>query len=210
MPLVLGTAIRQRDGGCYAELPFAVRDGDISFINYRIDRMKNVECADTPAEPFEEHISEQRRYILELKRSIENGRREAKLRGIIYHEPNCDISDLDDTRRIDSNGFNLGEYIFRSRIMYTDKMADRVRIKLDRNALGGVIDLFGFDIDVSPLYDKSLTADIQNVTETTVIKWALQYSESVEIMEPASLRSALAEKIARLTEKYRQGDTDGE
>lgn len=32
--------------------------------------------------------------------------------------------------------------------MYTDKMVDRVKAKLDRRALNGVIDLFGFDIDV--------------------------------------------------------------
>ena len=189
---------------------FVAEEEKIQFINYRIDRMKNVECTDTPAELFEEHISEKRRYILDLKRSIEEGRRAAKRRGIIYSEPNYDISDLDDTRRIDGNGFNLSEYIFRSKIMYTDTMVDRVRVKLDRNSLGGVIDLFGFDIDVYPLDDKTVMVDIHNVTEMTVIKWALQFSEQVEIMEPAPLRSALAEKAAQLTEKYRQGDTDGE
>ena len=183
---------------------------EIRFINYRIDRMKNVVCTDVPAERFEAHMSEKRKYILDLKRNMEHGMRVAKQEHRIYHEPNDDISALDEARRIDNNGFNLGEYIYRSKIMYTDKMVDRVRVRLDKRSLNGVVDLYGFDIDVRPFDEKTLLVDIHNVTEITIIKWAMQFGEAVEVLEPLELRTTILEKLSQLTEKYRKGVADGD
>lgn len=75
---------------------FYLKGDEVGFINYRIDRMKNVKCTDISAQRFEEHLSEQRKYILELKRSIDKGRHVAKAENRIYQEPIDDITALDE------------------------------------------------------------------------------------------------------------------
>ena len=189
---------------------FYYNGSEVKFINYRIDRMKNVKCTDIPAEKFEDYISEKRKYILDLKRNIDKGKKTAVEENRIYHEPNDDIAVLDEARRIDNNGFNIGEYLHRSKIMYTDKMIDRVSAKVDRKSLNGIIDIFGFDIDVYPYDEKYLTVYIHNVTETTVIKWALQFYESAQVTAPAELCTKIASVIASLAEKYEHGGSSND
>ena len=211
-----GTAIRTVDPikvVCVNNLFYLVvcyyKDGEVKFINYRIDRMKSVECTDVPAMKYEDCLSEQGKYVLALKRSMDKGRREAKAEGRIYHEPNDDATALDEAHRIDSNGFNLREYINKSKIMYTDKMVDVVKVKLDRHSINGMIDLFGFDIDVAPLDEEYVTVYIHNVTETTIVKWAMQFCEAVEVLEPLALRETVRQKVAMLLEKYKGGESNG-
>lgn len=192
----------------------------IGFINYRIDRMKNVVCTDDDVDSFADYLRKERQELLRLKERIDKERNDAHNADRIYFEPKSDPIYLDVSQRIDDRGFNVGEYIQRSKWMFTDRKYDSAVIRVKKIFMNTIVDTFGFNIDVitsdgdtAGNNEAQATLRVYNVSETSLINLALQFPGlaeviSAEINDPRHdndhkpIRTLISEKISRLSEIY--------
>ena len=65
-----------------------------------------------------------------------------------------------------------------------------------------IIDRFGENVRFSARNADNFTAEITAVTGEGFISWLLQYGNSVEVIRPAKLRAAVAQRAAELVNLY--------
>ena len=72
---------------------------------------------------------------------------------------------------------------------------ESIRMRCDKKALRYVLERFGFDIMIIPLNNGEKFETVVTVPAQGVLYWALQQLQSVEILEPQSLRNQITEII---------------
>ncbi len=84
------------------------------------------------------------------------------------------------------HGLNLSEHLAEHMYMFTGRSIP-VKFRASRSIINDIIDWFGTDVRFSDVTDRHMTVDVK-VSETDMLKWALQYAEHAEILEPIHLR----------------------
>lgn len=124
------------------------------------------------------------------------------------------IDRITDLKRLDAHfapiqTFNLKEYLDSHPYMGTGK-AVTVRMKIDEEIIGEVIDAFGDDFkivsDRFPNYGKLEIEIKSNIND--MFSWALQFGDYVEILEPQSLRDRMRETVETMHKKYYRTNDD--
>lgn len=184
-------------------ITFFVRDGEITYINYRIDKMKNVRCTDIPADHYEDHISEEEKYYLELKNRIQSEKEAAMRSKKIYEGSGADVAAEDCAKHMDRCGFNIGEYISKHPTMFNDRIVESLKMRADRKCIGRIIDTFGFEPDITDESESTVIVTLYNTSFTSVRQFALQYYDEVEILDP-TVREELKTAISTLAAKYKE------
>ena len=97
--------------------------------------------------------------------------------------------------------FSIKEYMKEHIYMVAGKSV-LAKIKIDNeNRINDIVSWFGDKISITATND-GIFASV-TVNEESLIYWALQYGEHVEIVEPQSTRERIRQVLATLTEKYK-------
>ncbi len=171
------------------------------YTNYRIDRMKDVQCLAEDAESFEDKLPASERRALALRRVVSeagsvSGTRLSRLKGI----PN-DIKEL--ARRLDNRGFAVSRYRYSNPVMHTGGREKEIVLRCEKYMMNSIIDTFGFDIHTKIEVDSGKVLVVLRDTATAGVKlFALEYGEGVEVLSPLSLRSSVAETVSKMNAVY--------
>lgn len=76
-----------------------------------------------------------------------------------------------------------------------------VKLRAETNLMDELIDWFGKDFRITEETDSQMTV-ILKCNEQAMKYWALQYGNSVEILEPSSLRKSVANIVSGMYKKY--------
>lgn len=102
--------------------------------------------------------------------------------------------------------FNLKEYIDSHPYMYCGQ-AESIKLKINTNVVGEVIDAFGDNFIVEKIDGKeaviSLKANIQGMFD-----WAMRMGNYVEVISPQGLRDKIRESVTIMERKYSQNEDD--
>lgn len=104
------------------------------------------------------------------------------------------------------NGLNLPKHMAEHIYMFS---GDSVPIKMiaDKSILNELIDWFGKDFRIDETENHNQIMIRLTCNEYAFFYWALQYGPYVEVLEPASLRSKIADTISEMNDKYhREGN----
>ena len=124
------------------------------------------------------------------------------------------IDRITDLKRLDAHfapiqTFDLKEYLDSHPYMGTGK-AVTVRMKINEEIIGEVIDAFGDDFKiVSERFPKYGKLDIEiksNIND--MFSWALQFGDYVEIIEPQQLRDRIQNTVEAMHKKYSRTSDD--
>lgn len=96
--------------------------------------------------------------------------------------------------------FDPVEYRDRTPVMYPGK-TEYVLMRCRKNMLSVLVDFFGRLPEYSPQPDGSILAGLK-VSLSGAKLFALQYTDSVEVLQPESLREQIAETLRGALEKY--------
>lgn len=176
--------------GYYYLVTFYInKNGELKYINYRIDRMKDAKCLLTDAEPLSKHLVKREATVYNTRMDGTDGKR-------------LDPKLIEETKRIDDRGFSVGKYRYSHPVMHTGDMLPEVVIRMKEFLMNNAIDTFGFEFLVKKEQDGYLTITLSNVSASGVKMWALEYGDNCEVLEPPSLRKAMASTAEKLARKY--------
>ena len=99
------------------------------------------------------------------------------------------------------NGLDLPRHMSERLYMFSGSIV-RASFIAKRWALVHIFDWFGQDADVVDVDDDHVKVRVR-VSEQAMLYWALQFSEYVEVLEPATLRDSLRTAGEAISEKYR-------
>lgn len=166
------------------------------FINFRIDRMKNVKCLDENAVPIKDYLPRESKNALETKQNLKRLKKLGK-------EPRVPQNLVEASKRMDDRGFSVAKYKSSHPIMYSENELPIIRIKCNIMRMNNAIDTFGFDFSVAPTENPDeVIITLHNTDAQGVKMWALEYGDTCEIIEPASLRDDIRNSLSAMLEMY--------
>lgn len=182
--------------GYYYLVALTFENDKARFINFRIDRMKNVKCLDKKAVPIHDYLPRESKNALETKQQLKRLKKQGK-------EARVSPSLVDASKRMDDRGFSIAKYKSSHPIMYSENQLPVIRIKCKVERMNNVIDTFGFDISVAPTGNPDEVVITLHDTDAQGVKmWAMEYGDTCEILEPASLRDDIRDTLSKMLEIY--------
>jgi len=100
------------------------------------------------------------------------------------------------------NGFKLADYMNEHPYMSISGKISRVVFKIDKKAIGHVLDWFGKDVSFMDETKDTVTTAV-TVNEEAMLYWALQYGQLVEILSPPGMRKKIRDVVIKMNEIYR-------
>ncbi|MDY6016774.1 MAG: WYL domain-containing protein [Oscillospiraceae bacterium] len=98
------------------------------------------------------------------------------------------------------NGLDLPKHVAEHIYMFCGESVN-AKFRADRFIVNDIVDWFGTGVKFSNETDKTVDVSVK-VNEMAMFHWAMQYGTHVEILEPESLRSKVAEAVKGMNEKY--------
>lgn len=99
------------------------------------------------------------------------------------------------------NGLNLPKHMTEHIYMFSGQ-STRVKFLAPKNMMDEIIDWLGKDLNIKTLGKEGQIEVSLNCNENSMFYWALQYGPYVEVLEPKSLRTRIAEAVKQMGEKY--------
>lgn len=99
------------------------------------------------------------------------------------------------------NGLNLPKHMAEHIYMFSGQ-STRVKFLAPKNMMDEIIDWLGKDLNIKTLGKEGQIEVSLNCNENSMFYWALQYGPYVEVLEPKSLRTRIAEAVKQMGEKY--------
>ena len=173
----------------------------IKFVYQKSSYLKN--------DKFKEHVvspyfmtNSQGKYYLVCNRDDMDNISHFKIEKIkdieIVNEPLFDSKNLEGYEK----GLDISKYTNENIYMFSGKTVS-AKLKLENeNAVDYVFDWFDKNNTLITQKDGVFYADVR-VNESALVYWALQYGESVEILEPISTRQKIAEIVSKMYNKYK-------
>ncbi len=182
--------------GYYYLVALTFENDKARFINFRIDRMKDVKCLSEDAVPFQEYLPSESKRALDTKGSIKN----CKMTGKAYSGGQ---DRLDKANRFDESGFSVGQYRSAHPIMYSEQELSDVKIKCKISLMNNAIDTFGFEFPVTRTDDPDeIIITLHHIDKEGVKLWVMEYGDSCEVLEPVELRNEIRDIVTRMSDKY--------
>lgn len=98
------------------------------------------------------------------------------------------------------NGLDLPKHVAEHIYMFCGESVN-AKFRADRFIVNDIVDWFGTGVKFSNETENTVDVSVK-VNEMAMFHWAMQYGTHVEILEPESLRSKVAEAIKGMNEKY--------
>ena len=113
----------------------------------------------------------------------------------------CDTA-LKPLRMVESfeNGIMLSEYIQSHPNLWSGEPM-RITFQCKQYMMNDVADSFGTDLRIETLPDDMMKVHVY-ASESAMLHWAIQFSDAVEVLSPASLRKQIAETLRNALKKY--------
>ena len=97
-------------------------------------------------------------------------------------------------------GIRLSEYI-KSHPNLWSGVPIHITFQCKQYMMNDVADSFGTDIHIEELPDDMMKVHVY-ASESSMLHWAVQFADAVEVLSPASLRKQIAETLRNALEKY--------
>lgn len=97
-------------------------------------------------------------------------------------------------------GIRLSEYI-KSHPNLWSGTPTHITFQCKQYMMNDVADSFGTDIHIEELPDDMMKVHVY-ASESSMLHWAVQFADAVEVLSPASLRKQIAETLRNALEKY--------
>lgn len=97
-------------------------------------------------------------------------------------------------------GIRLSEYI-KSHPNLWSGVPTHITFQCKQYMMNDVADSFGTDIHIEELPDDMMKVHVY-ASESSMLHWAVQFADAVEVLSPASLRKQIAETLRNALEKY--------
>lgn len=110
-------------------------------------------------------------------------------------DPLTPYKDVNDGKDIDYKDLSVSRPY-----MFADKSCD-IKIRCDEKYYDQIVDWFGFESFIEKKDNNMIEVTIKSSPEAFVY-WALQYGDICEVISPASVRSAIIEKIKEVNNNY--------
>lgn len=171
-----------------------------TYYKYNIDKKMEPECNPTVC-PYRIVAKNNHYYLICIEEPFDTFThyRLDKIKGLeILKDKFSPIKSIDLKKYIDSHPY-----------MYSGEVLN-VRMKIDEEIIGEVIDCFGDSFRVlnkNSINRGDLEIEIKSNTED-VYCWALQFGDYVEILEPQSLRDRMRETVETMHKKYYRTNDD--
>ncbi len=101
-----------------------------------------------------------------------------------------------------ADGYSLPKHMAEHIYMFSGPSV-RVKFLINDYRMNELIDWFGKDFRVLKSSKEGMIEVTVKCNETAMFYWALQYGPYVEVLEPAELRSKVAEAVTSMAEKYK-------
>lgn len=98
------------------------------------------------------------------------------------------------------NGIMLSEYIQSHPNLWSGEPM-RITFQCKQYMMNDVVDSFGTNLRIEKLPDDMVKVHVL-ASESAMLHWAIQFSDSVEVLSPASLRKQIAESFRNALKKY--------
>lgn len=98
------------------------------------------------------------------------------------------------------NGLDLPTHMAEHIYMFCGESVN-AKFRADRFIVNDIVDWFGTGVKFSNEAENTVDVSVK-VNEMAMFHWAMQYGTHVEILEPESLRSKVAEAVKGMNEKY--------
>ncbi len=99
------------------------------------------------------------------------------------------------------HGLDLPQHMAEHIYMFAGESV-RVRFKAKRKLIGDVLDWFGRDVALSDTGGDEMFVSVK-VNEQAMFYWAMQYGNSVEVLEPKELREKILNAAVAMAEKHK-------
>ena len=100
------------------------------------------------------------------------------------------------------NGFDVAKYMSEHIYMFADNVS-RIKLKVKKFIMGEVVDWFGLDFIVRSETEDEAVLQVK-CSEQAMVFWAMQYGESVDVLEPVSVREKITENVRAMLKKYEE------
>ncbi len=101
------------------------------------------------------------------------------------------------------NGFNLPEHMMEHIYMFSGP-SEPIVLEVDKSKIDDVIDWLGEEIYISEKENQQ-KVKVRVKANTNAMKyWAIQFGQSVEVLEPANLRQAVKDTLKEISDKYQE------
>ncbi len=116
-----------------------------------------------------------------------------------------EITDLvrKDSKCLDEmqNGFDLPRHMLEHIYMFGGE-SKRIKLRIKNEAVNDILDWLGTDIDIIPETENNTFTVTVKANEKAMKYWALQFGESVTILEPESLKMSILEAVDTIYQNY--------
>ena len=92
-----------------------------------------------------------------------------------------------------ANGIDLQKYMAEHIYMFSGESI-HVKFRTKQYIINDIIDYFGVEAKLSEINESDILVTVK-VNEDDMFKWAMQYCDNVEIIEPISLRNKVVEGL---------------
>lgn len=185
--------------GYYYLVAFYIENEKVRYINFRIDRMKKVECLEENAESIQAALPRESKKAIETKQTLKKLKKLGRdFSGVVNPK------DIENSKRFDDSGFSVAKYKSAHPVMYTEKELPIIRIKCRTERMNNAIDTFGFDFETAPADNPDeVIITLRNTDSQGVKMWVLEYGDTCEILEPAELRDDIRSTLEKMLAKYK-------
>ncbi|MBP0960607.1 MAG: WYL domain-containing protein [Oscillospiraceae bacterium] len=97
-------------------------------------------------------------------------------------------------------GFDLSKYVSEHPNMWSGDPV-RCTFKCPKYLMNDIVDWFGNNITIMHSDDDNMEVSVR-ASEESMLHWAVQYAESVEVISPVKLRKRIADTLTAAAEKY--------
>lgn len=97
-------------------------------------------------------------------------------------------------------GIRLSEYIKAHPNLWSGNTV-HITFQCKQYMMNDVADSFGTDLHIEELPDDMMKVHVQ-ASESSMLHWAIQFADAVEVLSPASLREKIAETLRNALKKY--------
>lgn len=98
-------------------------------------------------------------------------------------------------------GLNLPKHMAEHIYMFSGQSVT-IKMRVDETIISELVDWFGKDFHIQKEEGSNHVLARLKCNEKAFFYWALQYGAYVEVLEPAVLRSKIAETVSKMNEKY--------
>ncbi len=99
-----------------------------------------------------------------------------------------------------ADGATLAKHMREHIYMFTGESI-QVRFRAKRSIINDIIDYFGLDVRFSDATQESVMVSVA-VNEEDMFRWAVQYCNDAEVIEPPALRQRIAETLSQAVAQY--------